>query len=601
MTNPRQSPRRPDRRPEGPAGTTTRQQIRRRRRRWLTLAIASLAAAGTGTADAGPWDQPSGMSAYPSGASAYVASANPTGNDGTANTTLTQPLQRLEVMVQTNRILTIDGRIPRFTVHNEAMLSATPISENQIQIYAKTPGTTQVNLWDQDDKLYTVEVTITADSREVEGLLSSQIPLAALRVIPVGESAILSGTVTNVDDVDRAVAIAEQFYTTIVNNVRVIGVQQVLLHAQIMEVSRTKLRELGIDIGFIGDDGVVFTGTGGMGQPVTSASSGLLTSSVEGSIATTITRGARSLSGLVEALSDQRLVKILAEPTVVATHGRPARFNVGGKVPLIVPSGGNNNSFTISYQEFGTSVDFLPFVVGPGRVRLEVRPEVTELDPSRAVVVGTANVSGFSTRYVETAVEMQSGQTMAIAGLLQARTDATVKALPFFGELPFIGAYFRRVEHQRNDVELLVTVTPELVSAMDPHEVPVGGPGLHSMDPDNRELFKMGHIEVPNMKAAECGTTVPVDHPSLPYLLGPGGNGMTGGPAGGQIIGDTVISESTVDLGVIGAPIGGTAVGGGPMMAPPSYADPVSPSSLTPPSVIAPPAGMPAGSIVEGY
>ena len=169
---------------------------------------------------------------------------------------------------------------------------------------------------------------------------------------------------------------------------------------------------------------------------------------------------------------------MLAEPTVVATHGRPARFTVGGTVPFVIPAG--DGAVSINFQEFGTSVDFLPFVVGPGRVRLEVRPEVKEPDDSRSVNSGGLVVPAFTQRYVETAVELQAGQTFAIAGLLQSRSESITVATPFFGELPYIGTMFRRVSERRNDIELLITVTPELVDAMYPNEVPVGGPGLNS-------------------------------------------------------------------------------------------------------------------------
>ncbi len=188
---------------------------------------------------------------------------------------------------------------------------------------------------------------------------------------------------------------------------------------------------------------------------------------------------------------------MLAEPTVVATHGRPARFTVGGKLPYVIPTG--NGAVTISYEEFGTSVDFLPFVVGPGRIRLEVRPEVKEPDDSRSINSAGLLVPAFTQRYVETAVELQAGQTFAIAGLLQSRTEAVSRATPFFGELPYIGVMFRRVTDRRNDIELLITVTPELVDAMDPHEVPPGGPGLNSMSPNDHDLYINGHIEVPNL------------------------------------------------------------------------------------------------------
>ncbi|MEO1618083.1 MAG: pilus assembly protein N-terminal domain-containing protein [Planctomycetota bacterium] len=411
------------------------------------------------------------------GAGETLTSANTT---NAANYTITRPVERMQMLVKSNSILTLDAQIPRFQVHNEEVLGATPIAKNQLQVFAKTPGTTQINLWDTNDKQYTVDITVIADAREIEGVLASQLPLATLKVMPVNASAIVSGYVTSVDDVDRAISIVEQYYPTVVNNIRVVGVQQVLLHTRIMEVSRTKLRRLGVDISWT--DGV---------DTISSSPFQLAQASV-----TNVFSG-EEFTTLIDALRGQDLIKYLAEPTVVATHGRPARFIVGGRVPYVVPS--NNGQVTVNYEEFGTAVDFLPFVVGPGRIRLEVRPEVSEVDESRSLIVGETNVPGFSQRYVETAVELQAGQTFAIAGLLQSRTEGRVRSIPLLGELPVLGTLFRNIQEQRNDVELLITVTPELVDAMDPHQVPRGGPGLNSMSPNDRDLYLNGHLEVPNL------------------------------------------------------------------------------------------------------
>src|SRR6056297_1224289 len=152
-----------------------------------------------------------------------------TSSESPVSHNISQSVERLEMLVKSSRILTLEERIPKFQVHNEEVLGATPVSQNQIQIFAKAPGTTQLNLWDTNEKLYTVDVTVTADAREVEGILNSQLPLASLRVTPIGESSIISGYVTSVDDVDKAVAITEQFYTTVINNIQVVGIQQVLL------------------------------------------------------------------------------------------------------------------------------------------------------------------------------------------------------------------------------------------------------------------------------------------------------------------------------------------------------------------------------------
>lgn len=396
-----------------------------------------------------------------------------------------QPVQQLDMIVKTSRVITLEGRIPKFQVHNEELVSATPVSENQIQVFAKIPGATQLNIWDTDDRQYTIDISVVADARMVEGILNSQLPFASLKVTPIGEGSIISGTVTSAEDVERAVAITEQFYTTVINNIKVVGVQQVLLHTKLMEVSRTKLRELGIDWTFSGNTLAITSAPGAI------AANGFQSQVIAG-----------DFTALLAALRRDSLIKLLAEPTVVATHGRPARFSVGGEVPFIVPSG--LGAFTIEYKEFGTSVDFLPFVVGPGRIRLEVRPEVSEPDAARGIVTDGIVLPAFTTRYVETAVEMQSGQTFAIAGLLQSRTETQTDKIPLLGELPYMGSLFRKVRSLQNDIELLITVTPEFVEAMDPFEVPCGGPGLRSGPPSDKELYLKGYIEVPVING-ECG------------------------------------------------------------------------------------------------
>ena len=134
---------------------------------------------------------------------------------------------------------------------------------------------------------------------------------------------------------------------------------------------------------------------------------------------------------------------------------------------------------------------------------------------------------------IETAVELQAGQTFAIAGLLQSRTEAVTRATPFFGEIPVVGMMFRRVRDERNDIELLITVTPELVDAMDPHEVPRGGPGLNSMSPCDGELYIKGHIEVPNLLGNDmnCNTDgYSIDGYST--VAGPAAYGSSYGPEG---------------------------------------------------------------------
>ena len=157
------------------------------------------------------------------------------------------PNERLEMTVHTSRILTMDQKIPQAQVNNPDILELTPLSPNQIQISAKTAGVTQVNLWGEDKKLYTVDVIVYGDAQELAMMLRATFPNAALKVVPVANSVLISGYVDQPEHIDRIIRIAEEYYPKVINNMTVGGVQQVLLHVKVMEVSRTKLRQLGFD------------------------------------------------------------------------------------------------------------------------------------------------------------------------------------------------------------------------------------------------------------------------------------------------------------------------------------------------------------------
>jgi pilus assembly protein CpaC len=218
------------------------------------------------------------------------------------------------------------------------------------------------------------------------------------------------------------------------------------------------------------------------------------------------------------------MAKLLAEPTLVTLDGRPATFNVGGEVPI--PLQQALGVTTVTYRQFGTQIDFVPIVLGNGMIRLEVRPDITEIDPSlRDTVTG---VPGFRQRTADTAVEMKAGQTLAIAGLVFTREDSVNRGIPWLADLPWVGMPFRRVSNTRNDVELLIFVTPEFCEAMDAHEVPPCGPGQLTTTPTDVELYWRGYLEVPkNCNGPNGG------HGGM---LGPGaaGDGF-GGPGYEQI------------------------------------------------------------------
>ena len=408
------------------------------------------------------------------------------------NFSIDGPTQRLEMVIATSRILTLEHKIPRILVANPEVLRATPISPNQVQVSALTAGVTQLNVWDENQNLYTVDVVVTPDARALQMLIKSEFPDAAVRVRALAQSVYLTGYVSSPGQVASIVRIAEDFYPKVVNNMTVGGVQQILLKTKVMEVSRTKLRQAGFDWQWQAIIGNTSVG-------VVQSSSGLLSPSgitnLKDSVNFGIVDGNNSFYGYIDALRRNDLVKILAEPQLTTVSGRAASFNSGGQFAILVPQ--SLGTVSIEYKNYGTRVDFVPIVLGNGDIRLEVRPSVSELDYANAAFYSGNYIPGIRERWVDTAVEMKAGQTLALAGLLQSRTETKNAGLPWLADIPWFGAPFRRVEERVNEVELLILVTPEFIDAVDPEELPACGPGESTTSPNDVELYFRGYLEVP--------------------------------------------------------------------------------------------------------
>ncbi len=408
--------------------------------------------------------------------------------------------ERIEMTVNSSQILTLGTRIPRLVVNNPELVKATPISEDQVQIAALKPGVTQINLWDENGQVYTVDLLIVGDVRELEVILKQMYPESTVRVTRLTNSLVLSGQVDRPDIVSAIFRLAEDYAPKVVSNLEVGGVQQVLLKVKVMEVSRTKLRELGVDFSVVGSGGDSFS----------SGVSGLLgnTNSGGANIGFSVIDGGTTFTAFIRALQDHKLSKTLADPTLTTISGRPAKFRVGGEIPVPVPQGaGGQTTITIEYKPYGTSIDFVPIVLGNGRIRLEVRPEISELDYANAVTQNSFVIPALTTKYVDTGVELNAGQTLAIAGLIQERISSQNVGIPYVSNIPIVGVPFRRVKEEVNEIESLILVTPDFAEGMDPHEVPQCGPGMETMSPSNCELYWRGQIEVPS--CGPCGASQP--------------------------------------------------------------------------------------------
>jgi len=416
------------------------------------------------------------------------------GSDSPVKYHVTKPIARLDMAISTSRVLVMKGEsIRRVAVTDESIVQATPLAPDQIQITALARGVAQVNLWDRQGRIRTVDVVVKPDPAELQRMLTDAFPEAKLQVRALGEGVHITGDVPRPEMVYEIVAYAQTYFEKVINGLVVRSVQQVALHVKVIEVSRTKLRQLGLDWQFMGDDGVLTQGAAGLfGQDLpVGTGADTVRFAVFGDVS--------AFLGYLQALRSQELVKILSEPTLVTMTGQKAKFLSGGSFPIIVPTTFGNS--TVEWREYGTQVEFTPIVRGDGTIRIEVNGNVSELDASRGAELGGTRVPGVTERSVETSVELKAGQSLALAGLMQNRVESLNRGVPVLADLPLLGRFFSRVEEKANEVELLVIVTPELIAPLDSHQVPDCGPGQLTVSPSDKELYCYGYLEVPNCAA----------------------------------------------------------------------------------------------------
>ena len=368
-----------------------------------------------------------------------------------------------------------------------------------------TPGAVEVTVVDRAGNTHRFQVTITQDTSGLRNILTKRFPYSNIEVIPViDQSVMIFGQVENPGDVAMIMNIASKFYADPINSLEVVGPQMVQLKVMIAEVSRTKLRAMGFNFLVADDDnGTIryLTNTVGDLVTLTRSTTGLTGLDFAFNSNSNVLVGKLELDhefrGFLRALKQEGLAEILVQPTLTTFSGRAASMVIGGEVPIPIPSGDNVGSVGFEFRQFGKRLDFVPTVLGGGRVRLEVRPEVSEVDFSIGVVSSGFTIPGFRQRQVDTSVELYSGETFVIGGLLSTSDTANTNKVPFLGDLPFIGTAFRTTSYDREELELIIMVTPELVEAMKPEQKPLSYPGGEGVPPGNHELFFWGNVESP--------------------------------------------------------------------------------------------------------
>lgn len=413
--------------------------------------------------------------------------------------------QLITLSVHESTTLLSPEPIKEVLVANPGILEVLALSPVKLMISGKQYGRTTLTLVRADGEKITYVVSVGLDLSALQTTIEKLSPYSRVKVSSIMDTVILSGTIPDVQTGKHIADIASIYSNKVMNHLSIAGVQQVQLRVTIAEVSRSATRALGINFQAAGSTAFGASMPGAiqglsMGWPDGVGIGANMPFSITGGDQV-VQQGAITLFGgltranlevFLIAMQNNNLMHILAEPTLVTLSGHKASFLAGGEFP--VPVAQEGGVVSVEFREFGVRLNFTPTVLAGQRIRLEIAPEVSEPDISNAVVIGGLPVPGKLIRSAHTTVELGSGQTFAIAGLLSQRTTGVVNRVPGLGNLPILGALFRSVQYQKNETELIIIVTPELIAPLNPDQVgPL--PGANLRDPNNFRLFGLGEIE----------------------------------------------------------------------------------------------------------
>jgi len=335
-------------------------------------------------------------------------------------------------------------------------------------IYGKKAGSTTVFAMTESGTTTSYSVRVTRPTGEISAAVHGAVPSAQIRVSTTPDGVTISGSVDSPRDAERLKAAARQYLgdkETINFDVAVTAAIQVTLKVRVAEVSRNLNKQLGVNWDAVLSNGKLAVGLF-TGRPAVTAAGQFIaptSSDTFGSVGLGYTNGKNvNVAAVIDALDQDGLATILAEPTLTAVSGETANFLAGGEYPIPVPQG--NQVVTIDYKRYGISVDFTPTVLDGNRISVKVKPEVSALTTIGQVTIDNITVPALTVRRAETTVELGSGESFVIAGLFQSNTQNQISQMPWMADVPILGALFRSTSFQRNESELVIIVTPYIVA-----------------------------------------------------------------------------------------------------------------------------------------
>jgi pilus assembly protein CpaC len=385
------------------------------------------------------------------------------------------PIEKVQLTAGRSTVIGTTFDITRIAVTNPAIADAVVVQPQEILIDGKAPGTVSLIVWGRTSRKQ-YDLVIEPPVHNLEQQLQTLFPGEDITVNFTDEAIILSGRVSSNQIMLRAaeIATAASAKAKVINMLQLPGgseSQQVMLQVRFAEVNRRALTELGFNPFVLRDRFAARSTTQQFPAPEFDTEGDNNRVTFSDYLNVFFFDFKEGIGGVLKALQQTGAFQSLAEPNLIAYNGQEASFLAGGEFPVPVVQGGTSNAVTIQFKEFGVRLTFKPTIAGD-MIRLKVSPEVSALDFANGLSLGGFRVPALTTRRATTDVELRDGQSFAIAGLLENISQDDKAAIPVLSKLPIIGPLFKSKADRSERTELMVLITPRLVRALDPDEVP---------------------------------------------------------------------------------------------------------------------------------
>lgn len=412
--------------------------------------------------------------------------------------------RRVTIGLDKSMLVEVPIDLTNVLVSNPGIVDAVVQTPRMVYLLAKDVGEANAFFFGQNgQKVLLLEISVRQDLTMLMETIHRLLPGSRVRAEMMGETVVLSGTVASPVDANRAAELATRYSKKkdqVVNLLTTGTKEQVLLQVTVAEMQRDAMRRIGVDISnsLLDKGNLTFAKVIQNAFPVSSPAVGPALATVSGrpsviagsALQSTWSSGGQSVTALMQALERAGLVRTLAEPNLTALSGETAKFLAGGEFPI--PMAQDRDKVTVEWKPFGVNVSFKPVVLSEGRISLTISAEVSEIATENSITVGSITLPGFKVRRAETTLELPSGGSLAMAGLLSDDTRQSVEGLPGLKNLPVLGALFRSNDYRKRETELVIIVTPYLATHAPRKALATPEQG-HMAPSELRELF-FGHL-----------------------------------------------------------------------------------------------------------